>query len=76
MTLNNMVQDPSMVHEALGYEVLRAAGIPAAHTGFAYVRVNRKGYGLYLEPRDLRRHLAGAPVRLDAASLRGRRRRR
>ncbi len=48
LTLNNMVQDPSMVHEALGYEVLRAAGLPAPRTGFAYVRVNRTGYGLYL----------------------------
>ena len=40
LTLNNMVQDPSMLHEALGYEVLRAAGVPAPRTGFAYVRVN------------------------------------
>jgi hypothetical protein len=49
MTLNNMVQDPSMVHETLGYEILRAAGVPAARTGFAYVRVNGRGYGLYLD---------------------------
>jgi hypothetical protein len=54
LTLNNMVQDLSMVHETLGYEVLRAAGVPAPRTGFAYVRVNGKGYGLYLdlEPYD------------------------
>ena len=49
MTLNNMVQDESMIHETLGYEILRAADIPAARTGFAYVRVNGKRYGLYLE---------------------------
>ena len=49
MTLNNMVQDESMIHETLGYEILRAAGIPAARTGFAYVRVNGERYGLYLE---------------------------
>jgi CotH kinase protein len=48
MTLNNMVQDPSMVHETLGYELLRAAGVPASRTGYAYVRVNGQGYGLYL----------------------------
>jgi hypothetical protein len=48
MTLNNMVQDPSMVHETLGYELLRAAGVPAPRTGYAYVRVNGQGYGLYL----------------------------
>jgi hypothetical protein len=49
LTLNNMVQDPSMVHETLGYEVLRAAGVPAPRTGFAYVRVNGEGYGVYLD---------------------------
>jgi hypothetical protein len=54
LTLNNMVQDASMIHETLGYEVLRAAGVPAPRTGFAYVTVNGKGYGLYLdlEPYD------------------------
>jgi len=54
MTLNNMVQDPSMVRETLGYEILRAAGVAAPRTGFAYVRVNSVGYGLYLnlEPYD------------------------
>jgi hypothetical protein len=40
LTLNNMVQDASMIHETLGYEVLRAVGVPAPRTGFAYVRVN------------------------------------
>ncbi len=48
MTLNNLVQDRSMAHETLGYELLRAAGVPAPRTGFAYVRVNGQGYGLYL----------------------------
>jgi hypothetical protein len=32
LTLNNMVQDPSMLHEALAYEVFRAAGAPATRT--------------------------------------------
>ena len=48
MTLNNMVQDRSMTHETLGYEFLRAAGVPAPRTGLAYVRVDGDGYGLYL----------------------------
>jgi spore coat protein CotH len=43
ITLNNMVQDPSMVRETLGYEILRAAGVAAPRTGFAYVRVNGAG---------------------------------
>ena len=48
LTLNNMANDPSMVHETLAYEVLRGAGVPAPRTGFAYVRVNGHHYGLYL----------------------------
>jgi len=48
LTLNNMVQDPSMLHEALSYEAFRAAGVAAPRTGYAYVRVNGDDYGLYL----------------------------
>ncbi|MFI5026601.1 MAG: CotH kinase family protein, partial [Solirubrobacterales bacterium] len=49
LTLNNMVQDPSMIHESLAYTVLRAAGIPAPRTGYAYVRVNGEDFGVYLD---------------------------
>jgi hypothetical protein len=48
MTLNNMVQDPSMIHEVLSYEVFRTAGVAAPRTGYAYVRLNGEDYGLYL----------------------------
>ena len=48
LTLNNMVQDPSMVHELLAYEVFRAVGIAAPRTGYAYLRVNGDDYGVYL----------------------------
>jgi hypothetical protein len=48
LTLNNMVQDPSMVHEVLSYELFRAAGLPAPRTGYAYVSLNDEPYGLYL----------------------------
>ena len=48
LTLNNMVQDQSMVHELLAYEVFRSAGVAAPRTGYAYVRVNEQDYGLYL----------------------------
>jgi len=53
LTLNNMVQDPSMVHEALAYEAFRAAGVAAPRTGYAYVRVNGEDYGLYLNVETL-----------------------
>ncbi len=48
MTLNNMVQDPSGIHEALTYGVFRAAGVAASRTGYAYVYVNGVDYGLHL----------------------------
>lgn len=48
LTLNNMIQDDSMIHEALTYEAFRAAGIHAPRTGYAYVYVNGVDYGLHL----------------------------
>lgn len=48
LTLNNMVQDPSMIHEVLAYRLFRAMGVPCPRTGYAWVTVNGKPYGLYL----------------------------
>jgi hypothetical protein len=48
MTLNNMVQDPSMVREARAYEAFRALGIKAPNTSYAFVRVNGEIFGTYL----------------------------
>jgi hypothetical protein len=53
LTLNNMVQDPSMVHETLSYEAFRAAGVAAPRTGYAFVRVNGEPFGLYLNVETL-----------------------
>jgi hypothetical protein len=53
MTLNNMVQDPSMVHETLAYAAFRAAGVPASRTGYAYVRLNGEDLGVYLDLENL-----------------------
>jgi len=53
MTLNNMVEDPSMLHETLAYSLYRAAGVPASHTGYAYLRVNGEDYGVYLNIETL-----------------------
>lgn len=47
MTLNNMVQDASMIHEALTYRLMRLLGVPAHRLGYAWVRVNGEDYGLY-----------------------------
>ena len=48
MTLNNMVQDPSFIHEATAYKLYRAAGVPAPRTGFSKVSVEGNSLGLYL----------------------------
>jgi len=53
MTLNNMVQDPSMLHETLAYAAFRAAGVPASRTGYAYVRLNGEDIGVYLNLENL-----------------------
>jgi len=45
LTLNNMRQDRSQVHEWLGYQVFRAGGVPAPRSGYAWV--NDEIYGLY-----------------------------
>ncbi|MCC6624279.1 MAG: CotH kinase family protein [Deltaproteobacteria bacterium] len=47
LTFNNMVQDPSMLHEVVAYTIFRAAGVAAPSVGYAWVRVNGEDYGLY-----------------------------
>ena len=47
LTLNNMVQDGSYIHEALAYRVFRAMDIPAPRVGYANVSFNGTPYGLY-----------------------------
>jgi hypothetical protein len=48
ITLNNMVEDPSMIHETLAYTAFRGAGVPASRTGYAYVYVDGEDYGVHL----------------------------
>lgn len=52
MTLNNNKQDPSNMNQCLGYELFRAAGVPAPRCNFARVTVNGEYKGIYthLEP--------------------------
>jgi hypothetical protein len=53
MTLNNMVQDRSMVHEALTYLAFGAAGAPASRSGYAYLRLDGEDVGLYADVENL-----------------------
>jgi hypothetical protein len=45
--LNNMVEDISYLHEAVGYQFFRQLGVPAARAGYARVLVNGNDYGLH-----------------------------
>ena len=54
MTLNNSVQDPSMVNTCLSYQVFAAAGNPAPRCNFATVSVNGKNLGLYVHVEEIK----------------------
>jgi hypothetical protein len=53
MTLNNMVQDESMAHEALSYLAFGAVEAPAPRSGYAYLRLNGEDVGLYADVETL-----------------------
>ncbi|WP_148314571.1 CotH kinase family protein [Sorangium cellulosum] len=65
LALNNMVQDPSMIHERLAYALFRAVDVPAPRSAHATVWVNGSLYGLYAtvetadNPRFLDRWFGG-----------------
>ncbi|MFN0246291.1 MAG: CotH kinase family protein [Kofleriaceae bacterium] len=47
LTLNNMIEDPSMMREVLAYRLFRALGVAAPDAGFAEVEVDGEPQGLY-----------------------------
>ena len=53
LTLNNMFQDESMVHETLTYELFHALDLPASRTGYAFINLNGGKYGLFLNVETL-----------------------
>ena len=54
MTLNNSIQDPSMINTCLAYQVFAAAGLPASRCNFATVTVNGKELGLYVHVEEIK----------------------
>lgn len=48
LTLNNMVQDPSLVHERLAYRLMREMGVPAPRTAHVALTLNGVYRGVYL----------------------------
>jgi hypothetical protein len=57
VTLNNMVQDRSYIHETLTYRLFRALGVPAPRTGYANVTLNGMDYGLHLNIETMNKQL-------------------
>jgi hypothetical protein len=59
LTLNNMHDDPSMMHERLGYWVARNAGIPASRATHAMVSLNGQPAALYTNVETVKRKMLG-----------------
>ena len=55
MTLNNSIQDPSMVNTCLSYLVFAASGNPASRCNFATVTVNGTNLGLYVHVEEIKK---------------------
>jgi hypothetical protein len=69
LTLNNNRQDETLVSQCLGYELFRAAGLPAPRCAFARVWVNGTDLGVYSHVETIRdqflaRHFADDSGRL------------
>ena len=55
MTLNNSIQDASMVNTCLTYQIFAAAGPPSPRCNFATVTVNGKNLGLYVHVEEIKK---------------------
>jgi hypothetical protein len=53
LTLNNMVEDPTLLREFLGYRVFRELGVEAPRVGYASVFVDGEPRGLYSIVEDI-----------------------
>jgi len=59
LTLNNMVSDPSMMHERLAYQVARDAGLPASRANHVLLTINGAAYGLYTSLETVKKRMIG-----------------
>jgi len=55
LTLNNNIQDPSLVKQYLSYKLFRKAGLPAPRCNFAQVYVNGQYLGVYTNVESVRK---------------------
>ena len=54
MTLNNSIQDISMINTCLAHQIFAAAGSPSPRCNFATVSVNGKNLGLYVHLEEIK----------------------
>ena len=57
LTLNNMDNDFSMMHERLAYFMARQLGIPASRANHARITVNGQFYGLYTNVETVKKQM-------------------
>ena len=74
MTLNNSIQDASMVNTCLAYQIFASAGLPASRCSFATVSVNGENLGLYVHVEEIKtpfleRHFANAEGNLYEGTI-------
>lgn len=59
LTLNNMSGDFSMMHERLGYWLMRHAGVPASRANHLLLTINGQFYGLYANVETVKKGMLG-----------------
>ena len=57
LTLNNMVQDRSFLHERLGYHFYKLMGVPTPRAAHVRLAVNGEPWGLYLNVETIGRRM-------------------
>ena len=69
MTLNNMLQDPSLINACLGYAVMAKAGLPAPRCNFARVFVNEVDLGIYAHVDSIKKPFLARHFESDEGNL-------
>ncbi len=60
LTLNNMIDDPSQMHERLAYTVAREAWLPASMANHLRLTINGESYGLYANVETVKKRMIGS----------------
>lgn len=69
LTLNNMVQDRTFMHEQLGYSLYASLGVPTPRVNYMRVHVNGELWGLYLLQESIDRRFLSRRFASNQGSL-------